>query len=311
MTRQVLSVLTLVVIFSAGAAGDLGAAGDDLSAAAKLCEVGETLETLGLADESQQTLELAEQVEVAAGRRLADKLQRLSDLEREVQQLRQEIIALGGAPGASVMVSVEVFEVDPLHAANLSGGSGTGVEKPAGGSELSVEPPSVGVCPKETVRTELDRLIAAGHAKRIASPSLVTKEGQSAVMHSGGEFPVLVPQGGDRKSIQFRQFGVRLEAVPRRVSEQRWSLDLQLENSERDFANQVNVGGVHVPGLKTVATSFRCELDDRETIVTRMPASLELMAEGQPVKTPKHLVVTASVEEIAGPGQVARPIPTY
>ncbi|MCA9053251.1 MAG: hypothetical protein KDA75_05405 [Planctomycetaceae bacterium] len=277
----------------------------------RLRQAAASLERLGFALESQELLELAERVESAVETQLADKQQRVDELERELQKLRQEISALGGSHGATVMVAVEIFEVNPAFAMDLPGGSGTERIRPVGDAGLSLKAPSVGVGPKETVRKELDRLIAAGHAKRVANPNLVTKEGQSAEMHSGGEFPVLVPQGGDQKRIEFRQFGLQLEAVPRRISKSRWSLDLQLENSERDFANQVNVGGVHVPGLKTVNASFRCELDDREVIITRMPACPDRVDEGKPVKNPMQLVVMASVEEIVAAGQTVQPLPTY
>ena len=71
--------------------------------------------------------------------------------------------------------------------------------------------------------------------KILAEPTVITTSGRPAEIHSGGEFPILVPQGVGTATIQFRQFGIRLEAVPIVLGGGRVQLDVAAEVSERDF----------------------------------------------------------------------------
>lgn len=103
--------------------------------------------------------------------------------------------------------------------------------------------------------------------KIVAEPNLVTVSGRTAEFHSGGEFPILVPQGVGTATIQFRDFGVRLEAVPVVLGNGRVQLDVMAEISERDFSNAVNTGGVLVPGLTSRDVNTRVEMNFGETVM--------------------------------------------
>lgn len=103
--------------------------------------------------------------------------------------------------------------------------------------------------------------------KIMAEPKVATTSGRPAEIHSGGEFPILVPQGVGTTSIQFRQFGIRLEAVPLVLSEGRVQLDLAAEVSERDFSNSVDIGGIRVPALTSRNVNTRVEMDFGQTLM--------------------------------------------
>lgn len=103
--------------------------------------------------------------------------------------------------------------------------------------------------------------------KIMAEPKVATTSGRPAAIHSGGEFPILVPQGVGASSIQFRQFGIRMEAVPLVLSEGRVQLDLAAEVSERDFSNSVDVGGIRVPALTSRNVNTRVEMDFGQTLM--------------------------------------------
>jgi len=104
-------------------------------------------------------------------------------------------------------------------------------------------------------------------AKILAEPILVTTSGRPATVHSGGEFPVLVPQSFGNLSIQWREFGVRLEAVPIVLGEGRLRLDLAPEVSERDFSNSVSINGLVVPGITSRSVNTQVEMRFGETLM--------------------------------------------
>ncbi len=103
--------------------------------------------------------------------------------------------------------------------------------------------------------------------KILAEPVLVTTNGRPASMLSGGEFPVLVPQSLGVVSIEWRDFGVRMEAVPVILGDGRVRLEVMPEVSERDFANSVNVGGNVVPALTTRRVNTEVEMRFGQTLM--------------------------------------------
>ena len=50
--------------------------------------------------------------------------------------------------------------------------------------------------------------------KILAEPQLVTVSGRPASFNSGGEFPIIVPAESGYRSIEYRQYGTRVDFVP-------------------------------------------------------------------------------------------------
>ncbi|MFQ5734159.1 MAG: type II and III secretion system protein family protein [Planctomycetaceae bacterium] len=113
----------------------------------------------------------------------------------------------------------------------------------------------------------VDALKQESLLKILAEPELITTNGRPAYMLSGGEFPLLVPQSLGTTTIEWRQFGVRLEAVPIILGRGRVRLELEPEVSERDFTNSVQVGGTTVPGLTTRRVNTQVEMRFGETFM--------------------------------------------
>lgn len=103
--------------------------------------------------------------------------------------------------------------------------------------------------------------------KILAEPKLVTANGRPANLLAGGEFPILVPQSLGTVSIEWREFGTRLEAVPILIGNGRLRLELQPEVSERDFSNAVTLSGTTVPGLTTRRVNTQVEMKFGQTLV--------------------------------------------
>lgn len=112
-----------------------------------------------------------------------------------------------------------------------------------------------------------DALRAEELLKILAEPVLVTTNGRPAMMLSGGEFPVLVPQTLGVVSIEWRDFGVRLEAVPIILGDGRVRMEIMPEVSERDFANSVNINGTTVPALTTRRVNTQVEMRFGQTLM--------------------------------------------
>ncbi len=149
----------------------------------------------------------------------------------------------------------------------------TGITAPFGGPPV----PSVGSSTSplqfaitgnsNTFQSFLDALTTESLAKVLAEPTLVTTSGRPASLLSGGEFPILVPGAVGTVSIQFREFGVRMEAIPTVLGNGRLRLDIAPEVSERDFSSSVNISGIVVPGINTRRVNTQVEMNFGETIM--------------------------------------------
>jgi pilus assembly protein CpaC len=106
----------------------------------------------------------------------------------------------------------------------------------------------------------------------LAEPSLTALSGQTASFLAGGEFPYPVPQtsggsGSGTITVQFREFGVRLNLTPTVLSNSRIAIKVAPEVSDLDFTNGLSISGTTVPGLIIRRTDTTVELGDGETFV--------------------------------------------
>ena len=116
----------------------------------------------------------------------------------------------------------------------------------------------------------LSLLEQKGLAHTLAEPSLVATSGQTASYLAGGEFPVPVTQGGSSSgsiTIQYKEFGVRLNLTPTILSRNRISLKVAPEVSDLDFSAGIQISGVAVPSLIVRRTDTTVELGDGESFV--------------------------------------------
>lgn len=86
--------------------------------------------------------------------------------------------------------------------------------------------------------------------KLMAEPTLVTTSGRPASFNSGGEFPILVPQSLGTVTIQFREFGTRVDFVPIVLGNGSVRLEVRPSVSELDPTRSVSANGTTIPGLR-------------------------------------------------------------
>jgi pilus assembly protein CpaC len=100
----------------------------------------------------------------------------------------------------------------------------------------------------------------------LAEPTITTISGQTANFLSGGQFPFPVVQPGSGAgstsvvTIQFREYGVKVEFTPTVNEDGTIRLKVTPEVSSLDYTNAVSIGGSTVPALATRRAQTEVEL---------------------------------------------------
>ena len=105
-----------------------------------------------------------------------------------------------------------------------------------------------------------------GALRSLAEPNLIAMDGQTASFLAGGEFPIPIVQGQNAGvTIQFKEYGVRLNFKTTIIDEDHIRLELEPEVSTIDFANGVRFDGFVVPALRTRRARTGVELRDGQS----------------------------------------------
>src|SRR5437773_1718708 len=106
----------------------------------------------------------------------------------------------------------------------------------------------------------------------LAEPNLVTVSGHEASFVAGGEFPFPVisntgtgAQSAPTVTIQFREFGVRLNFTPTVEANGLIHLKVQPEVSSLDFANALTIQGFLIPAISTRRAETEVDLREGES----------------------------------------------
>ena len=102
----------------------------------------------------------------------------------------------------------------------------------------------------------------------LAEPNVMALDGVQASFLAGGEFPFPVVQGSgglQSVTIQFKEFGVRLNFTPQIMSDGAIRLKVAPEVSALDFTNALTVSGFLVPALSTRRAQTEVELRDGQS----------------------------------------------
>lgn len=117
----------------------------------------------------------------------------------------------------------------------------------------------------------------AGRAKVLAEPTILAANKEEANFLAGGELPVPVVQGGggdassSRVTIEYREFGVRLNFLGEIISDSLVKLRVRPEVSSLDFVNAVLVSGFRVPAFRTRRVESTIDVRrDRSLIISGM-----------------------------------------
>jgi pilus assembly protein CpaC len=120
----------------------------------------------------------------------------------------------------------------------------------------------------------LTAAITALQGKRVldllAEPNLLTISGQPASFLAGGEFPFPMVQatgGASAISIQWREYGIRLNFLPNVTPRGTIRLKVAPEVSSLDYSNAVTVQGQTVPAIASRRVQTDVELESGQSFV--------------------------------------------
>jgi pilus assembly protein CpaC len=104
----------------------------------------------------------------------------------------------------------------------------------------------------------------------LAEPNLITMSGKEASFLAGGEFPFPVLQGTGTGgtaaiTIQFKEFGIRLNFTPTLGSDGVIHLKVKPEVSSLDFSNGLIIQGFSIPALATNRVESEMDLRDGQS----------------------------------------------
>ena len=124
------------------------------------------------------------------------------------------------------------------------------------------------------IQAVLRALEQDGIAKILASPNLVAVNGQKASFLSGGEFPIPIIQSaqttgtaGSSVTIEFHEFGAKVEFEPTVIDSNIVSLKVKPELSRPDFDNAVVISGFRIPSFITRRVETVVEMREGESLV--------------------------------------------
>lgn len=114
----------------------------------------------------------------------------------------------------------------------------------------------------------IEALEARNLLQILAEPNVLAMNGKAASFIAGGEFPVPVVQGGSNigaVTIQFREYGVKLNFLPTITPRGTIRLQVAPEVSSLDYSNGVVLNGFTVPALDTRKVQTEIELENGQS----------------------------------------------
>jgi pilus assembly protein CpaC len=125
--------------------------------------------------------------------------------------------------------------------------------------------------PEINIGAILQDLQAKNILQILAEPNLLTLSGRPASFLAGGEFPFPTLQGGaagvGQITIQFKEFGIRLNFLPTVTPRGTIHLVVTPEVSSLDYSNGLTVSGYTIPGLSTRRVQTEVELENGQSFV--------------------------------------------
>ncbi len=118
--------------------------------------------------------------------------------------------------------------------------------------------------------TTIKALQSRNALEMLAEPNVMAIDGKPASFVAGGEFPFPTLQGGagvGAVTIQFREFGVRLNFLPNITPRGTIRLQVAPEVSSLDYANAVTFQGFTIPALSTRRVNTEVELESGQSFV--------------------------------------------
>ncbi len=177
-------------------------------------------------------------------------------------------LGLGNAIGA---VTAGGVPAPVVSGGGGGGGGGGGFSGSGGTASLQNEENIVAFFPGLNVGAVLEDMETKGISQSLAQPNIVAMNGKEASFLAGGEFPYPVVSGTSggtaAVSIEFKQYGIRLNFIPTVTPRNTIKLQVAPEVSALDYGNSVTISGFAVPGLTSRKVNTEVELQDGQSFM--------------------------------------------
>ena len=125
---------------------------------------------------------------------------------------------------------------------------------------------------KREFSTVIKAMQQNGDLKLLANPQLICLSGEEASFLVGGEVPIPIAQtvttgGVPSVTIEWKEYGVRLNFLPAVVDTDLINLKISPEVSSLDWANMISFGGYSIPALRTRKADATVELNSEQSVV--------------------------------------------
>jgi pilus assembly protein CpaC len=116
----------------------------------------------------------------------------------------------------------------------------------------------------------IQALESQGLVETLAEPNIIAEDGKQASFLAGGAYPYPVVQGttggvGATVTIQFKEYGVRLNFIPTITPRGTIQLQVAPEVSALDFTNAITLSGFTVPAITERKVQTEVELNDGQS----------------------------------------------
>lgn len=182
------------------------------------------------------------------------------------------------APAKLIQIEAEIVEIDDDKALELGiswesvfrgmeMSTATAIEYPAGDTIATYKFDTVGKMRRLTpISAEFKALEDLGVLRILSKPRLVTKDGTTATSLTGGEIPYPIPQEEGTITLEWKEYGVRLEIKPTITARGRIDTQIKAEVRELDYTVALEISGFQVPGFTTRTAETQVVVKDGETI---------------------------------------------
>jgi pilus assembly protein CpaC len=248
---------------------------------------------------------------------------KFADVNRSVEtQLGINILSL---PGAKNIGTISTQQFGPPQLV----GTATGASSQLGLSDLL----NIFIFrPDINFAATIKALEAQNVLQILAEPNLMTESGKEASFLAGGEFPFPILQGSSGGgfagiTIQFKEFGVRLNFTPTVAPDGMIHMKVKPEVSSLDFTNALTISGFLIPALTTDKAESDVELRDGQSFaiaglldnrvteefnkipwIADVPILGNLFKSRQLTKTKNELLIVVT-PRIVHPSDTALPLP--
>jgi pilus assembly protein CpaC len=195
---------------------------------------------------------------------------RFASLDRSLsKQLGINVFSLGAANSIG-SVTTQQFSPPTISSSGTSSGGGGLTGSTGATATLSSLLNLFIFRPDLNLGATLAALETKGIVQVLAEPNVLTANGKQGSILAGGQFPYPVVQGvsggtSGAVTIQFKEFGIRLNFVPTITPRGTIRLQVAPEVSSLDFANGVTISGFTVPGLDVRRVKTEVELSEGQS----------------------------------------------